>query len=94
MSDLGKPFLKKTDQNNQKEQKINVKMPLARKTTSEKYKFDLNKKTRPRMNYEWIGKILYYTVFSLYFNIRAKKIHTAKPFAFSLHFFFRRDQNH
>ena len=25
------------------------------------------------MNYEWIGKLLYYTVFSLYFKIRAKK---------------------
>ena len=34
------------------------------------------------------------TVFSLYFKIRAKKIHAAKPFAFSLHFLFRRDQNH
>ena len=34
------------------------------------------------------------TVFSLYFKIRAKKIHAAKPPAFSLHFLFRRDQNH
>ena len=34
------------------------------------------------------------TVFSLYFKIRAKKIHAAKPIAFSLHFLFRRDQNH
>ena len=34
------------------------------------------------------------TVFSLYFKIRAKKIHAAKPLAFSLHFLFRRDQNH
>ena len=34
------------------------------------------------------------TVFSLYFKIRAKKIHAAKPHAFSLHFLFRRDQNH
>ena len=33
------------------------------------------------------------TVFSLYFKIRAKKIHAAKPLA-SLHFLFRRDQNH
>ena len=32
--------------------------------------------------------------FSLYFKIRAKKIHAAKPLAFSLHFLFRRDQNH
>ena len=34
------------------------------------------------------------TIFSLYFEIRAKKIHAAKPLAFSLHFLFRRDQNH
>ena len=34
------------------------------------------------------------TVFSLYFKIRAKKFHAAKPLAFSLHFLFRRDQNH
>ena len=34
------------------------------------------------------------TVFSHYFKIRAKKIHAAKPLAFSLHFLFRRDQNH
>ena len=34
------------------------------------------------------------TVFSLYFKIRAKKIHAAKPLAYSLHFLFRRDQNH
>ena len=34
------------------------------------------------------------TVFSLYFKIRAKKFHVAKPLAFSLHFLFRRDQNH
>ena len=34
------------------------------------------------------------TVFSLSFKIRAKKSHAAKPFAFSLHFLFRRDQNH
>ena len=34
------------------------------------------------------------TVSSLYFNFRAKKFHAAKPLAFSLHFLFRRDQNH
>ena len=34
------------------------------------------------------------TVFSLYFKIRAKIIHAAKPLAFSLHFQLRRDQNH
>ena len=35
-----------------------------------------------------------HTVFSLYFKIRALKFHTTKPFAFPLHFLFRRDQNH
>ena len=34
------------------------------------------------------------TVFSLYFEFRAKKVHAAKPLAFSLHLLFRRDQNH
>ena len=34
------------------------------------------------------------TIFSLYFKIRAKKFHAGKPLAFSLHFLFRRDQNH
>ena len=34
------------------------------------------------------------TVFSLYFKIRAKQFHAAKPLAFSLHYLFRRDQNH
>ena len=34
------------------------------------------------------------TVFSLYLKFRAKKFHAAKPLAFSLHFLFRRDQNH
>ena len=34
------------------------------------------------------------TFFSLYLKFRAKKFHPAKPLAFSLHFLFRRDQNH
>ena len=34
------------------------------------------------------------TVFSFCFKIRIKKFHAAKPLAFSLHFLFRRDQNH
>ena len=34
------------------------------------------------------------TVFPLYFTIRVKKFHAAKPLAFSIHFLFRRDQNH
>ena len=34
------------------------------------------------------------TVFSLHLKIRAKKFHAAKQLSFSLHFLFRRDQNH
>ena len=34
------------------------------------------------------------TVFALYFKFRAKTILATKPLAFSLHFLFRRDQNH
>ena len=33
-------------------------------------------------------------VLSLYLKIRAKTFYAAKPFDFSLHFLFRRDQNH
>ena len=34
------------------------------------------------------------TVFSLYFKIRMKKMHDAKPLAFALYFLFQRDQTH
>ena len=34
------------------------------------------------------------TVFSFYFKFREKKFYAEKPLAFSLHFLFRRDQNH
>ena len=34
------------------------------------------------------------TVFAIYFKFGVKKIHAAKPLAFSLHFMFRHDQNH
>ena len=34
------------------------------------------------------------TALSLYFKISAKKFRKTKPLAFSLHFLFRRDQNH
>ena len=34
------------------------------------------------------------TVFSLYFKIRAKKFHAAKPLVYSLQLLFRCDQNH
>ena len=69
---IGKPFRKKFDPKNSKNQSA----ACEQKTTSEKANFCSN------------------AVFSLYFKIRAKKIHAAKPLAFSLHFLFRRDQNH
>ena len=34
------------------------------------------------------------TVFSLFFKIRVKKFHNAKPLAFLIHFLFPREQNH
>ena len=34
------------------------------------------------------------TVFSLYSKFGAQNVHAEKPLAFSLHFLFRRDQNH
>ena len=58
MSELGKPFPKKLIKIKTK-QKIKVKMPhVNKKTTSEKGKSGSNKKTRPRMKYEWIGKTI------------------------------------
>ena len=59
------------------------------KTVKIKVKLHLNKKpTSEKANFCSIA------VFSLYIKIRVKKIHAAKPLAFSLHFLFRRDQNH
>ena len=58
MSELEKPFLKKSD-NNKKKQKTNVqnfssgnKKPLARNANL------ILTKTRPRMNHEWIVKTI------------------------------------
>ena len=39
-------------------------------------------------------RIFVQTPFSHYFKFKAKKFHAVKPFVFSLHFLFRRDQNH
>ena len=124
---IEKTIFKKSDQKIRKtKQKNNVKMPhVNKKTTSEKRKFNSNKKpglewavnglkkpfrkksdpkNRKNRKSEWNCRMwtknhyretefLSNTVFSLYFKIRAK-IHAAKPLAFSLHFMFRRDQNH
>ena len=50
----------------------------------------------PRVNKTPLARkrISVQTPFSLCFKFRAKKFHAAKPLAFSLHFLFRRDQNH
>ena len=78
MSELGKRFRKKSDQKK-----------IEKKTVKIKVKFPhVNKKTTSENAYFCSN-----TVFSLYFKIRAKKVHAAKPLAFSLHFLFRRDQN-
>ena len=126
---IEKTILKKSDQKiRKKKQKINVKMPhVNKKTTSEKLKFNSNKKLGLEWAVNGLGKpfrkksdpknrknsknqseiaaceqktttekpnFCSNTIFALYFKIRAKKIHAAKPLAFSLHFLFRRDQNH
>ena len=49
----------------------------------------VNKKTTSKR-----AKFCSNATFSLGFEIRAKQLHGAKPLAFSLHFMFRRDQNH
>ena len=64
--------------------------PKNRKTVKIKVKLPhVNKKTTGEK-----ANFCSNTVFSLSFEIRAKKFHAAKPLAFSLHFLFRRDQIH
>ena len=77
MNGLGKPFRKKSDPKNRKNNKNQSEIAACeQKTTRERANFCSN------------------IFFSLYFKIRAKKFHAAKQLAFSLHFLFRRDQNH
>ena len=69
---------------------VNKKKPQARNGKTKKIKVKLphvNKKPPARKRI--FGQI----PFSHYFKTRAKKFPVAKPFAFSLHFLFRRDQN-
>ena len=59
MSELEKPFLKKSEKTRKKNQKSMSKcIEREQKTTNEKRKFDSNKKTRPRTNYERIVKTI------------------------------------
>ena len=121
-------FKKNQNKKIRNKQKINIKMPhVSKKTPSEKWNFNSNKKLGLEWAVNGLGKpfrkksdptnrknsknqseiaaceqktttekpnFSSSTVFSLYFKSRAKKIHAAKPLAFSLFFLFRRDQNH
>ena len=78
MTGLGKPFRKKSDPKNRKK---NSKNQIEIAACDQK---TISEKANFCSN----------AVFSLYFKIRAKKNHSAKPLAFSFHFLFRRDQNH
>ena len=76
---MGKPFRKKSDQKNRKK---NIKKQSETAACEQKATSEK-------------AKFCSNTVFSLYFKFRAKKFHAAKPpLAFSLHFLYRRDQNH
>ena len=77
MNGLGKPFRKK---------KSNPKNRKNCKNQSEIAAYE-QKTTSEKANF------CSNTVLSLYFKFRAKKIHAAKPLAFSLHFLFRRHPN-
>ena len=78
MNGLGKPFRKKSNPKNRKNSKNQSEISACEQ------KKTTGEKANFRSN----------TVFSLYFKIRAKNFQAAKPRAFSLHFLFRRDQNH
>ena len=79
MHGLGKPFRKKM--RSKKHRKKNRKNQSEIATCEQK---TTSEKENFSLN----------TVFSLYFKIRAKKFHATKPPDCSLHFLFRRDQNH
>ena len=79
MNGLGKPFTKKNK--SKKIEKIQYKNEVKLPHVNKK-------KTTEKANF------CSNTEFSLYFKIRAKKFHTAKPLAFLFHFLFQRDQYH
>ena len=56
MSELGKPYLKKIDKNQKKNRKSMSEMPYVNKKHWRENEIWFKQKTRPRMNYEWIGK--------------------------------------
>ena len=69
-----------------------TKNPIKKMKENSKYQVEIaaceQKTTSEKANFGFNA------VFSLYFKIRAKKVHAAKPLAFSLLFLLRRDQNH
>ena len=122
---IEKIIFKKNQIKNKKNRKSMSKCRMWKKATSAKWKFNSNKKLGLEWAVNGLGKLFRKifdpknrktvkikvklphvnkktttekpnfcsnTVFSLYFKIRAQKIHAAKPLAFSLHFLFRRDQ--
>ena len=79
MSELGKPFRKKSDPKNRKKTvKIKVKLPHVN---------EKNPLARKRM---FVQKPFSHSNLKL----EQKTNHAAKPLAFLLHFLFRHDQNH
>ena len=69
-----------------------TKNPIEKMKENSKYQVEIaaceQKTTSEKANF------CFNAVFSLYFKIRAKKVHAAKPLALLLRFLFRRDQNH
>ena len=71
--------------------KKNIRSKNGKKTVKIKVKLPhVNKKPLAREKANFCSN----TILSLYFILRAKKFHTAKSLAFSLHRLFRRVQNH
>ena len=71
--------------------------PFRKKSAPKNWKHSKNQSEIAACEQKTISKkanVCSNTFFSLYFKIRAKKIHAAKPLDFSLNFLFRRDQNH
>ena len=79
MSELVEPFRKKSDQKNRKKNRKKITAKLPH----------VNKKPLARKRFFVQTPFSHSTL-----NLQRKKIHIAKPLAFSLHFLFRRDQNH
>ena len=99
MSELGKQFLKTSDGNfSSKKTRPRMNYERIEKTNLKKSdkKNSKNQSEIAACEQKSTSETTNFcsnTVFSLYFQIRAKKFHAAKPLAFSLPFLFRCDQN-